>query len=245
VGLFAFWKAGLLVPVLSPSATAALHFQTGHGEQLSVRLPDNSVLHLNTDSAVTVGYGKTERYVTLRSGEANFEVAHDPKRAFRVVAGSAEVVDIGTIFDVRLESDSTVVTVIEGRVAVGPISGQEQSASVVQLSANHQLRVTNGVWPAIPVSVDAQRTTAWLRRQIAFEQEPLERVVAEFNRYGPKPIEIVTPALRNLLISGVFAADDTESFIAFLRSLKGVRVEETATRIRVSRNPIATPRDYK
>ena len=50
----------------------------------------------------------------------------------------------------------------------------------------------------------------------------------------PKPIEITTPALRNLKISGVFATDDPEAFIAFLRSLKGVRVEVTETRIRVS-----------
>ena len=61
-----------------------------------------------------------------------------------------------------------------------------------------------------------------------FEHEPLERVASEFNRYAAKPIEIATPALRKLEISGVFATDDTEAFIAFLRSLKGVRVEVTA-----------------
>jgi transmembrane sensor len=67
-----------------------------------------------------------------------------------------------------------------------------------------------------------------------FDHEPLEHVVAEYNRYTAKPIEIATPALRNLQISGVFATDDTEAFVAFLRSLKGVRVEVTETRIRVS-----------
>jgi transmembrane sensor len=67
-----------------------------------------------------------------------------------------------------------------------------------------------------------------------FDHEPLERVAAEFNRYAPKPIEIATPALRTLEISGVFATDDSEAFIAFLRRLKGVRVEVAATHIRVS-----------
>ena len=94
--------------------------------------------------------------------------------------------------------------------------------------------MAEGEWPATPVAVDAQRTTAWLHRQIVFDHEPLERVAAEYNRYTSKPIEIATPALRNLQISGVFATDDPEAFIAFLRSLKGVRVEVTATRIRVS-----------
>ena len=96
--------------------------------------------------------------------------------------------------------------------------------------------MTEGEWPATPVAVDAQSATAWLRREIVFDHEPLERVAAEYNRYSPKPIEIATPALRNLQISGVFATDDTDAFIAFLRSLKGVRVEVTPTRIRVSRD---------
>jgi ferric-dicitrate binding protein FerR (iron transport regulator) len=43
--------------------------------------------------------------------------------------------------------------------------------------------------------------------EIVFDHEPLERVAAEFNRYAPKPIEIVTPALRNLQITGAFATD--------------------------------------
>ena len=219
---------------LAPDGVTALHLETRHGEQLTRRLADNSVLHLNTDSVVTIRYGKTERLAMLTSGQANFEVAHEPGRAFRVIAGSAEVVDLGTQFDVRLEHDSTVVTVVEGRVAVGPSSSsQNHSPRFVELSADQQIRVTAGEGPATPVAVDAQRTTAWLHRQIAFNHEPLERVAAEYNRYTSKPIEITTPALRNLQISGVFSTDDPEAFIAFLRSLKGVRVEVTETRIRV------------
>jgi transmembrane sensor len=220
-----------------------LHFATRHGEQLNRRLADNSILHLDTDSAVTIRYDKNERLVMLTSGQADFEVAHKADRTFRVIAGSAEVVDLGTKFDVRLEHDSTVVTVVEGRVAVGTSptleklgtnSNQSQATRFIQLSANQQIRVAEGEWPAMPVTVDPQRTTAWLRREIVFDHEPLEHVAAEYNRYTAKPIEIATPALRNLQISGVFATDDPDAFIAFLRSLKGVRVDVTPTRIRVS-----------
>jgi transmembrane sensor len=241
LGLFLTWNVRPIQRPM-PDGITALHFETRHGEQLSHRLADNSVLHLNTDSAVTIRYGKNERLVMLTSGQADFEVAHESNRAFRVIAGSAEVVDLGTKFDVRLEHDSTVVTVVEGRVAVGPSptleklgtnSSKNHAPRFVQLSADQQIRVTEGEWPATPVAVDAQRTTAWLHRQIAFDHETLERVAAEFNRYTAKPIEIATPALRSLQISGVFATDDPETFIAFLRSLKGVRVEVTETRIRV------------
>jgi len=252
-GLFSLWNIRPIAPVSAPGGTTALHFETRHGEQLSRRLMDDSVLHLNTDSAVTIRYGKTERLVMLTSGQADFEVAHDPERAFRVFAGSAEVVAIGTKFDVRLQHEATVVTVVEGRVAVGlsamlekpgTHSSQNHSPQSVQLGADQQIRVAEAEWPATPETVDAQRTTAWLRRQIVFDQEPLERVAAEFNRYVPKPIEIATPALRNLEISGVFATDDSEAFMAFLRSLKGVRLEVTTTRIRVSQDPGVDAPEY-
>jgi transmembrane sensor len=235
LGVFLTWNARHVEHVSAADVITTLHFETGHGEQLTRLLADHSVLHLDTDSAIDIRYGKKERGVVLLSGQAAFEVAHETGRAFRVTAGSTEVVDLGTQFDVRLERDSTVVTVLEGRVAVGP-TNSAQSRPPIPLSAGQQLRVSEGEWPAAPTAVDAQRATAWLRREIVFDHEPLENVAAEYNRYTSKPIEIATPALRGLQISGVFATDDTDAFIAFLRSLKAVRVEVTETRIRVSRN---------
>jgi transmembrane sensor len=235
LGLLVTWNLRPIGHRAASVGIATLHFHTRHGEQVTQRLADNSVLHLNTDSAVSIRYSQSERLVTLESGQVEFEVAHEANRAFRVHTGSADVIDIGTKFDVRLEQGTTVVTVVEGRVAVGAQSaGPNRSPRSIELTANQQIRVADGEWPTTPVAVDAERTTAWLHRQIAFDHEPLERVAAEYNRYTSKPIEITTPALRTLQISGVFATDDTDAFVAFLRSLKGVRVEVTETRILVS-----------
>jgi transmembrane sensor len=219
----------------APADVATLHFASRHGEQLTQRLADDSVLHLNTDSAVSIRYSPSERLVMLESGQVEFEVTHDVNRVFRVHTGSADITDVGTQFDVRLERGSAVVTVVEGRVAVEPLNfSPKHGSQSIELTADQQIRVAEGEWPAAPVAVDAERTTSWLHRQIAFDHEPLERVAAEYNRYTSKPIEITTPSLRTLRISGVFATDDAEAFIAFLRSLKGVRVEVTENRIRVS-----------
>jgi transmembrane sensor len=238
------WRDWQAARVPAPVVATTVHFETRHGEQLRRRLADDSVLELNTDTAVTVTYSEKERRLVIERGQADFQVAHNPQRPFRVFGGSAQIVAVGTKFDVYVQHDATVVTVMEGKVAVGlsPLlatSGAEprgnRSAALVEVDANQQVRVSEDAWPATPVTMDAQRTTAWVRRQIVFEHEPLERVAAEFNRYAPTPIEIVTPALRNLQVSGVFATDDPESFIAFLRTLDGVRVEATPTQIRVSR----------
>jgi transmembrane sensor len=237
LGLLFTWNLRPKRQPAEPAGIATLHFETGHGEQLTQRLADDSVLHLNSDSAVSIRYSESERLVTLFSGQAEFEVAHEVNRAFRVHAGWAEVTDVGTQFDVRLEKGTTVVTVVEGRLAIGPRhSSPNYPVRSIELTANQQIRVAEREWPASPIAVDAERTTSWLHRQIAFDHEPLERVAAEYNRYTSKPIEIATPALRTLRISGVFATDDTNAFIAFLRSLKGVRVKVTENRILVSKD---------
>jgi transmembrane sensor len=237
-GLLAVQRFGPMVSSPAPVPLTILRFHTGPGEQATRRLPDDSVVHLNSDSVVTVRFSNQERRVELTSGEADFEVAHAPGRAFKVAAGVAETIAVGTHFDVRLEGVSTVVTVLEGRVIVAPAARPAGSAALpeIPLGANEQVSVAAGAWPDKPVAVDAQRSTAWLHRQITFDHEPLEQVAGEFNRYSSKPIEIATPALRKLEISGQFTADDTEAFVAFLRSLQHVRVEVTATRIIVSQN---------
>jgi len=79
--------------------------------------------------------------------------------------------------------------------------------------------VATDEWPATPAAVDAQRTTAWLHRKLCLTRNRWSASRPNSIATLPKPIEIATPALRNLEISGVFATDDTEAFIAFLRSL--------------------------
>jgi len=230
-------------PAVVEHPAVAQVFETRRGQQSTQQLADGSVMHLNTDTRVTVIYSASRRAVVLTRGQAVFDVVHDSQRPFSVSTESVEVTDVGTKFDVHLEDDATVITVVEGRVAVAPAPVVALSASArahgspssrpVEVGANQQLTVSSEDWPAAPKTVDAQRATSWLRRQIVFEHEPLEQVAAEFNRYAPTPIEIASPALRQLQISGVFSTDDPEAFIAFLRSLDGVRVDVTPTRVLV------------
>ena len=223
----------------SSGRVATERYTTRHGEMKNWRLGDNSVLHVNTDTALTVRYSRAERLVDIEHGEAFFEVSHEPARPFRVIAGTTDVVAVGTSFDVYREPHSTRVTVTSGRVAVGAL---DVGGVTLDVRAGEQVQVTPGSPPTRATPADLSRSTAWLRRQIAFEDEPLAAVAAEFNRYSKVPMEITTPELRTLSISGTFSVDDTESFVAFLRAMEGVRIEVTATRIRVSKRDIDDPR---
>src|SRR5690606_6994409 len=89
------------------------------GEVLRVPLPDGSVVTLNSQSAVDVDFGKDARQLTLRHGEALFDVTKDHRRPFVVIAGDARVTAVGTSFSVLREKDLGVQVVVrEGVVKV-------------------------------------------------------------------------------------------------------------------------------
>lgn len=212
-------------------------FVTEHGEQRSWLLPDGTGLSLNSDSVVTVQYNSRERLVKVKRGQALFQVAHESARRFRVSAGETGVIAVGTEFDVFRKSGSTLVTVVEGTVAVftGDVPRVTSRASLpskaLAVVAGEQVQVNDDLRPAQPAKVNVQQAVAWLQRQIAFDQRPLGEVAAEFNRYGQVPILVQTDSLRDLRISGVFNAYDTDSFLTFISRLDGVQIDRTAARI--------------
>lgn len=214
-----------------------LTYRTARAEQRVQPLPDGSILHLNTDSEVVVRFSRDERILQLTRGQAFFEVAHEPGRRFRIEAGPAGVIAVGTEFDVYRKSTAVVVTVVEGSVAVyaGHPPPLEPSglrlADTTRLDAGYQLEVIDRVGE--PRRVDAQAAVAWLKRQIDFENEPLSEVAAEFNRYGRIELEIDDRIVRALPVTGVFDAYDIDSFATFLETLPGVAVQRTPTQIRV------------
>ena len=123
----AFGKAGLYyalaASVLVTVAGIWLYVQrntysTGVGEQRSIVLNDGSTVELNSRSRVRVRFSDAERDVDLIEGQALFRVAKNPIRPFIVSAERTHVRAVGTQFDVYRKTSSTVITVVEGRVAV-------------------------------------------------------------------------------------------------------------------------------
>lgn len=222
------------------SAAPAQWYRTQHGQQATQRLADGSTLHLNTDTAVEVTFDDDSRRLRIANGEALFQVAHGDPRRFRVTAGNAEIVAVGTQFDVRLKGQTTLVTVVEGQVDVRALDSRGAVGAVpMRVAAGHRLRIDGGAMPAQSEPVDTRAAIAWLQRKIAFDRQPLGDVAEEFNRYGSVRLTIEDAELRRLPVSGVFNAYDVNSFAEFLGTIDGVRVERTPARIRVVRQDAA------
>lgn len=109
IGLFV-WYAAYRAPA----------YTTEIGEQRSIVLEDGSSVELNSRSRIKVRFTATQRSVDLLEGQALFTVAKNPARPFVVATGDTHVRAVGTQFDVYRKRTGTVVTVVEGRVAVAP-----------------------------------------------------------------------------------------------------------------------------
>jgi transmembrane sensor len=191
--------------------------------QISVVLGDGSHLHLNAGSRVRVHFSRGERLLDLEAGQVLFDVAHDRSRPFRVRAGSADVIAVGTRFDVNRRAAAVTVTVVEGKVDVVDTVNASGSAGVtdhvppLRVAAGERVEVGADGQPSATQPIDTHVATAWMRHDIAFSSKPLSDVTDELNRYLEKPIVIQDDGLRTLRISGIFNAYDAESFLAFLR----------------------------
>lgn len=254
--------AGIAAAVLATVVTGWLFLQGSHryqtaiGEQRSVVLDDGSLITLNTASKIEVDLQKNFRRIRLLAGEALFQVAHDETRPFEVVVDGTTVRAVGTRFNIDRRFVRTTVTVIEGKVAVLPVPVSVSSRSSAAGSRDGSAKADNPGTPdasGVPIYLEpAERlvieksevsapesvpnlavTTAWVQRRLMFERRPLSEVAEEFNRYNRRRIEIDSPELRRKEVTGVFEANDPESFIAFLSKIPGAAVREADDRVHV------------
>jgi transmembrane sensor len=202
-------------------------FQTKVGEQRSVLLADGSRITLNTASKIEVRLRKDQRDIELIQGEALFEAAHDAQRPFDVHVGNVVVRAVGTEFNIDLRATRTVVTVVEGRVAV---SAAGAGAMQLPLLSEADRVVIDSAGPTeLQHGVNLSEATAWTQRQLVFQSRPLGEIAEEFNRYSSRKIEIRSPSLRYQAVTGTFRSDDLASFVTLLADIPGVHVTDSET----------------
>lgn len=194
-------------------------FITGVGEVRDARLEDGSVLHLNTDSHVTVDYMPQRRLLTLWRGEASFDVAHDTRRPFDVLARGTMVRALGTSFNVRLRDTQVELTVMKGVVGV-----RNAAEAMRKVPAGDGATIATGMVKVASLDPRAINSrTAWHSLMIEFDGDTVERAVAELNRYRIVPVVIGDARVAALRIGGRFRIDQPEQFIVALRETLPVR----------------------
>jgi transmembrane sensor len=201
--------------------TPAVTLATELGEQRTETLADGTTLRLNTSSMLDVEISARERAVTLRSGEAAFDVVKDPSRVFVVSAGDGTITAVGTHFQVRHEADAVTVTLMEGRVHVVRPARRE----VEWLDPGQQATFSAGASGIVKRNVDVGALTSWMTGRLEFRGTLLEQAVAEANRYSARKLRIGDPGIRQLPVSGTFRTGDVASVATAFEAAFPVRAE--------------------
>ncbi|HEX2100134.1 MAG TPA: FecR domain-containing protein, partial [Candidatus Synoicihabitans sp.] len=164
------------------------HYQTAHAEQRSWRMPDGSTVHLNSSSEIRVHFDGRQRRIELIRGQALFQAATDARRPFWVFAGDTAVKAVGTEFDVYRQPGGTLISVLEGRVAVWRLPDDafeharralDVDASdgmrqlIAQLDADQQAMISGLSAEISQRGGTVRKTVAWLQRQVVFDHDPL------------------------------------------------------------------------
>jgi transmembrane sensor len=191
------------------SQDMALQINTARGQQKQAALPDGSRLTLGGASVVDIDFRARRRQITLRSGEAMFQVAHDRSRPFVVRTGLGDMTAVGTAFDVNLRSDAVTLTVTEGVVSVeSPALRPRREAAVLRVSAGQRLTIDGGGARLDRLDGGGSSDLAWMSGRLEYRSQPLARVLDDVNRYAAAPIRLADPALGALAYTGTVQLGD-------------------------------------
>lgn len=193
---------------------------TGTGEQRELRLPDNTLLQLNSRTAVDVRFDAEQRRIVLRSGEIMVETAHGDSRPFIVETDDGRLRALGTRFLVERDGgDGTLLSVLQSAVAARP----EQLPDEKVISQGQHVRLRpDGLGP---VEANSATADAWTHGMLVVDNVRLADLVARLSRYSPGYLD-VDPALADLRITGSFPLKNIDLALSSLEPTLPVRIEK-------------------
>lgn len=150
-------------------------YETAPGVQRTIALADGSEVMLNGGTRLIVG-GRDARTLSLAHGEALFTVKHDAARPFSVSVGAAQVVDIGTRFDIVREGNATRVAVSEGEI------DWRRGGVAVRVTAGRSLRARDGSNDVQLANVAQNAVGGWSQGQLQYDGTDLSEVATDLAR---------------------------------------------------------------
>lgn len=194
-------------------------YRSGIGERRRIRLPDDSELVLNANSAVDLAFSASQRRIRLLRGELLVQVAADATRPLVVETAQGQVQALGTRFTVRQGEGRSHVAVLEHRVAVHAIGGEQVVLGEGEALSFDALRVG--------APEPAGGRGAWIDGMLMVRDEPLGVVIDAVRAYRRGVIR-VSPAAAQLRVFGALPLDDTDALLESLAQTQPICVASHA-----------------
>lgn len=202
------------------------------GTRSYVDLPDGSRLWLNAGSKVRYadGFATGTRELTL-SGEAYFDIKHDPGQPFLIHAGGLDVRVLGTSLNVRAYPGDPVIetTLIQGKAEID-LPGKAESPIVLKPNEKVTMRTEafadgagnkTRTGPAADNTQAAETTyqrnrvtadptygtiveTSWVEDKLVFRKEPFRDVAVKLERWYNIRFHFENDKYQDELLTGYF-----------------------------------------
>lgn len=191
-------------------------------------LPDGSRVWLRQNAALTfpAHFSEKTRQVQL-SGEAYFQVAHNPAQPFQVALPNGDQVQVlGTEFGVCLSPDGsrTDVSVRSGKVRFSPKEKPEGTVLTARQSATYDRATAQ-----LSVHQDATlNNLSWQTGGLEFVGTPLRQVVADLEHHYGVKISLLNPALQDCQYNSPRTNQPIQKVLASIAYIYQLRVVESA-----------------
>ncbi len=174
----------------------------------TIHLPDGTVVMLNQHSKISypVQFTGDTREVYL-TGEAFFDVAHNPQQPFIVHTGKYITKVLGTAFNINAygNADELKVTVTRGKVQVENAGANYATLGV--LLPGDQLVIKKEDAIAVVNKVDTTSVVNWRNTELKFDNVTFETAAKRFDKHFDVKIEFINEDLKNCRFTGDFTSD--------------------------------------
>ena len=218
--------------------TGPLQIDVPRGGEFVVTLEDSTRVWLNSESRLTypAHFSASSRRVEL-TGEAFFEVKHNPDVPFIVESANQRVRVYGTEFNIRAypEDDVVYTTLSSGSISLTPSSGSGE----IFLSPGKQTIFTKATSEAKVRQVDIDRVTGWRHGRFVFEEQTLRQIMRDLARWYNFEYEFADDeAAETIFMGSIPRYSNFKTAIAILEKSGGLAFEVKENRILISRqNP--------
>lgn len=149
--------------------------ETAAGETRLIALGEGDSIALGGGSRIALDHDDP-RFATLEHGQALFSIRHDAANPFRVDVGEDELLDIGTVFDVRHDGNETTVAVSEGVVAFNP--GKQN----VRINPGKVLTSAEGSDAYALADIAPGQVGEWREGRLTFQNASLSVIADDLSR---------------------------------------------------------------
>lgn len=201
---------------------------TAIGQTYQLRLPDGSKIWLN--AASTLKYPASFASAKIRkvqlTGEAYFEVAHNPASPFVVESGKQRVEVLGTHFNINSYPDEKNIqtTLLEGAVRVDTMGN-----TGLLLKPNQQAVFSAGHLSVR--QVDAKEFASWKEGKFSFDKEALSSIMRKVARWYNVTVVYQDNIADVKLTGSISRFERVDKFLEMLENTKEVHFKIEDQRI--------------